>query len=66
MSVKRGEIYFVNLSPTKGREQAGDRPVLVISNDIINIIKSFRIKLLHYLIKIQITNNKYQIKSKYK
>ena len=36
MPVKRGEIYFVNLSPTKGREQAGDRPVLVISNDIIN------------------------------
>lgn len=36
MAIKRGEIYFVNLNPTKGREQAGERPVLVISNDVIN------------------------------
>ena len=34
--VKRGEIYFVNLSPTQGREQAGYRPGLVISADAIN------------------------------
>src|SRR5438876_9568657 len=34
--VKRGEIYFVNLSPTQGREQAGYRPVLVVSADAIN------------------------------
>ena len=36
MPVRRGEIYFVNLNPTKGREQAGERPVLIISNDMIN------------------------------
>lgn len=36
MPVKRGEIYFVNLNPVKGREQAGTRPVLVLSVDAIN------------------------------
>jgi mRNA interferase MazF len=36
MSVKRGEIYFVDLNPVKGREQAGRRPVLVLSVDAIN------------------------------
>jgi len=36
MAVKRGEIYFVNLNPVKGREQAGHRPVLVLSVDSIN------------------------------
>jgi mRNA interferase MazF len=34
--ISRGDIYFVNLDPTKGREQAGYRPVLVISADAIN------------------------------
>jgi len=33
---RRGEIYFVNLDPTRGREQAGRRPVLVVSTDAIN------------------------------
>ena len=32
----RGQIYFVNLEPTRGREQAGRRPVLVVSADAIN------------------------------
>ena len=36
MSIKRGEIYFVNLNPVRGREQAGKRPVLVLSIDAIN------------------------------
>ncbi|RIK28875.1 MAG: growth inhibitor PemK [Chloroflexi bacterium] len=36
MSVQRGEIYFVNLNPVEGREQAGTRPVLVLSIDAIN------------------------------
>ena len=36
MAVHRGEIYFVNLNPVKGREQAGQRPVLVLSVDAIN------------------------------
>lgn len=34
--ISRGQIYFVNLSPIHGREQAGRRPVLVISADAIN------------------------------
>jgi mRNA interferase MazF len=34
--MQRGDIYFVNLSPTQGREQAGYRPVLVVSADAIN------------------------------
>ena len=34
--VSRGQIYFVKLSPTRGREQAGRRPVLVVSADAIN------------------------------
>jgi len=34
--ISRGQIYFVNLSPTQGREQAGYRPVLVVSVDAIN------------------------------
>ena len=36
MTIHRGEIYFVNLNPVKGREQAGQRPVLVLSVDAIN------------------------------
>lgn len=34
--ISRGGIYFVSLDPTKGREQAGRRPVLVVSVDSIN------------------------------
>lgn len=34
--IKRGGIYLLNLNPTKGREQKGRRPVLVISSDAIN------------------------------
>ena len=34
--ISRGQIYFVNLSPTQGREQTGRRPVLVVSVDAIN------------------------------
>lgn len=34
--IKRGEVYFVDLNPTKGREQSGHRPVLVLSIDSIN------------------------------
>lgn len=36
MTIQRGEIYFVNLNPVQGREQAGQRPVLVLSIDMIN------------------------------
>jgi mRNA interferase MazF len=34
--IKRGDIFFVNLDPTQGREQTGYRPVLVVSSDAIN------------------------------
>ena len=34
--ISRGQVYFVTLDPTKGREQAGRRPVLVVSADAIN------------------------------
>ncbi len=34
--IKRGEIYFTDLDPAQGREQAGHRPVLVVSSDAIN------------------------------
>lgn len=36
MPIRRGEIYFVNLNPIAGREQGGERPVLVLSNNAIN------------------------------
>jgi len=36
MAIQRGEIYLVDLNPVEGREQAGRRPVLVLSTDIIN------------------------------
>mgnify|MGYP003396072142 CR=1 FL=1 len=36
MTTQRGEIYFVNLNPVQGREQSGQRPVLVISSNSIN------------------------------
>lgn len=36
MNIQRGQIYFVNLNPIQGREQAGDRPVLVVSSDLLN------------------------------
>jgi len=36
MSIQRGEIYFAALDPVQGREQAGRRPVLVLSIDAIN------------------------------
>lgn len=36
MIVKRGDIYYADLSPVVGSEQGGVRPVLVIQNDIGN------------------------------
>lgn len=36
MDVKRGEIYYADLSPVVGSEQGGVRPVLVIQNDVGN------------------------------
>src|SRR3989338_5617030 len=36
MIIKKGEIFFANLEPVKGREQGGLRPVLIIQNDLSN------------------------------
>ena len=36
MSVKRGDIYYADLSPVIGSEQVGRRPVLICQNDIGN------------------------------
>lgn len=34
--ILRGEIYWADLNPARGREQAGKRPVLVLSQDVFN------------------------------
>lgn len=34
--ILRGEIRWADLSPVRGREQAGSRPVLVLSHDVFN------------------------------
>ncbi|MCH5206090.1 MAG: type II toxin-antitoxin system PemK/MazF family toxin [Oscillospiraceae bacterium] len=36
MPVKRGEIYYADLSPVVGSEQGGIRPVLIVQNDVGN------------------------------
>ncbi|VAW13698.1 hypothetical protein MNBD_BACTEROID05-1249 [hydrothermal vent metagenome] len=34
--ILRGDIVWANLNPVKGHEQAGHRPVLVLSHDVFN------------------------------
>ena len=36
MTIKRGDIYYADLSPVIGSEQGGMRPVLIVQNDIGN------------------------------
>lgn len=36
MSIRRGEIYYADLSPVVGSEQGGVRPVLIVQNDVGN------------------------------
>lgn len=36
MTIKRGELYYADLSPVVGSEQGGLRPVLVLQNDVGN------------------------------
>ena len=36
MNVKRGDIYYADLSPVIGSEQGGMRPVLIVQNDVGN------------------------------
>jgi len=35
-SVRRGDIYYADLSPVVGSEQGGMRPVLIVQNDVGN------------------------------
>jgi len=41
--VEQGDIIRIDLNPTKGHEQQGYRPVLVISNDVYNRKTAFRV-----------------------
>ena len=36
MHIKRGDIYYADLSPVVGSEQGGVRPVLIVQNDVGN------------------------------
>ena len=36
LSIKKGDLYFADLSPVTGSEQGGVRPVLVVQNDVGN------------------------------
>lgn len=36
MNIRRGDIYYADLSPVVGSEQGGLRPVLIVQNDIGN------------------------------
>ena len=36
MNIKRGDIFYADLSPVVGSEQGGLRPVLIIQNDVGN------------------------------
>ena len=34
--MRQGEVWYANLNPTKGSEQAGLRPVVVVSGNLLN------------------------------
>ncbi len=36
MNIRRGDIYYADLSPVIGSEQGGIRPVLIVQNDVGN------------------------------
>lgn len=55
--ILRGEVWLVNLDPTLGREQAGTRPALIISEDLFN--QSYA----DLVIVIPITSQKKNIRS---
>ena len=45
--IKRGEIYYADLSPIVGSEQGGLRPVLVLQNDMGNRYSPTTLSLIH-------------------
>ena len=40
MNVKRGELYYADLSPVVGSEQGGVRPVLIVQNETANAYRA--------------------------
>ena len=36
MEIKRGEVFYADLSPVVGSEQGGTRPVVIVQNDVGN------------------------------
>lgn len=40
--MKRGEVYWANLAPRSGSEQAGKRPVIILSHDAFNETPAWR------------------------
>lgn len=55
MNIKRGDIYYADLSPVVGSEQGGIRPVLIVQNDVGN-------KYSPTVIAAAITSQKYKTK----
>ena len=41
--IKQGDIIYINFNPTKGHEQQGNRPAVVVSNDEYNKETTFRV-----------------------
>jgi len=39
--IRRGEIYLLDWNPARGSEQAGQRPALIIQNDIANAVPGY-------------------------
>ncbi len=35
--MKQGEIWYADLNPTKGSEQSGFRPLVILSGDLLNV-----------------------------
>lgn len=56
MNIKRGDIYYADLSPVVGSEQGGIRPVLIVQNDVGN-------KYSPTVIAAAITSQKYKTKA---
>jgi len=36
IAARRGEVWLADLNPTRGHEQAGQRPVVIVSDDLFN------------------------------
>ena len=58
MTVRRGDIYYADLSPVIGSEQGGVRPVLIIQNDVGNRHSMNKAKLPTH---IEISAKKYRL-----